>query len=276
MAILSFRINDLAWSLRTRDPVLLLATDSGLFEQDVQTGGSPVQVLVDAQNQDLGFYAVSVTRDVNGLINVAVAGQGTAGVYLSSQGGGSATFRLTGLKNEDIRSLGVQVRGARSFLWAGTAAAGTEDPGKGCFRWELRGNDDPPDKWRPFNKGYTGGSARSLAFLEDLILVASHRKGVLQLDTSKVDAAWQEPAADCGLPPRDLGRFQPVEAVAVDPNGQLIMAGTALGVYRSMDKGKKYQSVSSLVFADKVTLPPTWLFCSDKHKVSVVREEEAG
>ena len=160
----AFEINDMAWVMRDDVPVLLLATAAGLYELALRPDGSPVQVLVDTHNQDLGFYAVAASRDVRGQVSVAVAAEATGGVYLSSEGGRPDTFRQIGLRGEDIRILTVQYDGPRSFLWAGAAAAGG-DAGHGCFRWELRGSEDPPEGWRALSPGWSGGSCRGLAFL---------------------------------------------------------------------------------------------------------------
>ena len=264
--------------LRGGEPILLMATSAGLYELAVQPEGSPVQVLVDRTNQTLGFYAVVAGTDVRGGVNVAVAAQNTAGVYLSSTGGATNTFRQIGLRGEDIRELAIKQDGPRSFLWAGAASSGGDDPGKGCFTWELRGAEDPPEGWQGFGKNWTGGTCRSIAFVGTKVLVASHRAGVLQLDLHARDAAWQVSDVGCGLPLRDPGRFLPVLALATDPKdpeAQRVMAGGAKGVFCSEDGGGTYTSSSSKEFSDKVTLPATWLFVSGEHDISVVGEDEA-
>jgi hypothetical protein len=160
-------------------------------------------------------------------------------------------------------------------LWAGAAAPGGDDPGKGCFNWELRGTEDPPEGWRTFGKGWTGGSCRALAFQGTRVLAGTHRAGVLRLTAGMRDAAWQALEVTCGLPLRDPGRFHPVNTVAVDPAGRQVMAGGAAGVFRSQDGGVTYASCSLKVFVEAVTLPPTWLFVSGEHEILVVSEDEA-
>jgi hypothetical protein len=54
-----------------------------------------------------------------------------------------------------------------------------------------------------------------------------------------------------------------------------VMAGTEEGVFRSQEGSEQYESASAVEFADKVTLPPTWLFCSGAHEIEVVSEDEA-
>ncbi len=269
-----FEINDVAWVLRDETPVLLLATESGLYELVLSPGGSPVQVLVAQDDPDLGFYAIAASRDLRGELNVSVAARGTRGVYLSSEGGAARTFRHIGLNGEDIRTLAVQHDGPRSFLWAGVAAAGGAD-GRGCFRWELRGSENPPEGWQSFSRGWQGGSCRALAFMGTLVVAGTHHAGVQWVDAADREPAWTMPDVNCGLPLRDPGRFHPVDTVAVDAAETLIMAGGEAGVYISHNQGRDYTSCSTKVFSDKVTLPPTWLFCSGEHAITVETEDEA-
>jgi hypothetical protein len=72
-----------------------------------------------------------------------------------------------------------------------------------------------------------------------------------------------------------VDRFHRVSAVAVDPDGRLLLAGGPEGIYCSKDGGAHYESCSSKEFVDAVTLPETWLFCSGEHEVILVSEDEA-
>jgi hypothetical protein len=271
-----FRVQDLAWVQRASVPVLLLATDAGLYELSMQPGSSPVQVLVDPGDQRRGFYAVTAATDVRGGISVAVAAQANGGVYLSSDGGRPNSFRRIGLQGEDIRELAVQYSGPRAFLWAGAYTSGGDDPGHGAFRWELRGSEDPPEGWRAFNTGWNGGSCRSLAFLGSRVMAGTHRAGVVSLDPAAQAPAWQASDVRCGLPLRDQGRFFPVSVVATHAEDGVVFAGGSEGVYRSTNNGTSYAPSSSEESIEKVTLPPTWLFVSGEHDIIVVDEDEAG
>ncbi len=272
---ISFEVEDIAWTEREDTPLLFLATDEGLYELLLQPESTPVPVLVDPQQQDLGFYAVTASKDGSGEINTAVAAQETGGVYLSSKGGRSNTFRHIGLRGNDIRTLEIQYDGPRSYLWAGAAAAGGDDPGSGCFQWELLGQEDPPGGWQSYDDGWEGGSCLSIAFLENYVLGASYRSGVLRLDTAQSSPSWQIPDVQGGLPLRDPGRFQPVETVAARNESGLIMAAGSEGIFCSEDGGTTYRSISNRESTDKVTLPDTWLFCSGEHQITVVTEDEA-
>jgi uncharacterized phage protein gp47/JayE len=157
-----FVVNDIAWSMEDKDkaPTLLLASDVGLYMIGLEADATFFQILVTPQ-QTRGFYAVAVAVDTAGARNVAVAAQAGGGVWLSSLGGATETFRDTKkLAGEDIRVLAIQpdVTGTRAFLWAGAAAAGSDDPGKGAWRWELRGSQDPAEGWVPFGRGWNAGS----------------------------------------------------------------------------------------------------------------------
>ncbi|HEU5380819.1 MAG TPA: baseplate J/gp47 family protein [Ktedonobacteraceae bacterium] len=269
-----FQIQGMAWTLRAGEPVLLMASSVGLYELSMQPGSSPVQVLVDPARQTLGFYSVVTSTDASGGVNVAVAAQDTRGVYLSSTGGATGTFRYTGLRGEDVRQLVVQQDGPRSFLWAGSAVAGGTDPGKGCATWELRGSQDPPEGWQRFGKNWTGGTCHAITFVGKKVLASSHRSGVLQVDLHARDASWQASDVGCGLPLRDPGRFHPVLTMAANPEARLVLAGGIRGVFRSDDEGQTYTASSKRVFSDKVMLPATWLFVSGEHDIAVVSEDE--
>ncbi len=271
-----FLINDVSWTMRNSMPLLMLATDKGLYELSLQEGASPVMLEVDPQKRELGFYAVTASIGIRGTFYVAVAARNLGGVFLSSQGGRKETFTNIGLQKEDVRVLRIQQDGVRTYLWAGITVAGNE-PGKGGFRWELQGSD-PPASGTKFQKNWDGGSCHGLAFKGPYAFAATHDKGVLWLDTTKGEgASWHVPPdLNVGLPVRDAERvFQPVGEVAAHPEGAYVMAGGINGIYRSGDNGTSYESVSENVFTDKVTLPSTWLLCSGEHRIEVVSEDEA-
>jgi hypothetical protein len=277
---LDFGVEKIAWALRENEPLLLMATDTGLYELNISPGSGPVQVLVDEADLDKGFYAVAAARNSQGQLHVLVAAQGTQGVFLSNQAGQPNTFRHVGLQGTDVRVLAVQHIGPRSFFWAGAAAYGEDDDGTGCFRWEFTGSEDPPERWRHFSSGWSAGSCMDIAFLdipgEPTALAATYRGGVLRLvGTLSDNAQWQGSDVRNGLPLRDLRRFRPVESIAVGPEARRALAAGSEGVFRSDDRGLNYQQSSAREFIDRVTLPPTWLFCSGEHDLMVVSEDEA-
>jgi hypothetical protein len=268
----TFAIDDLAWLTHKDVPTMLLATDAGLYELAAQAGSVPLQIIVDQQNQQRGFHAVAVT-DVRGGVSVAVAARDSGGIFLSEEEGRSESFREIGLKDEDVRILEVQKVGPRRFLWAGVTTPGFE-AGKGCFRFELTSADVG---WAPFNNRWQGGSCLRLAFLGDKVFAATHHAGVLWADYSRgaSNAAWQAPEVKCGLPMRDLERFQRVNVTAVNPAGEWLLAAGPDGVFRSRDAGVNYECCSNREFVDQVTLPETALFCSGEHEIIIVNEDEA-
>jgi hypothetical protein len=276
-----FVVNDVAWSMQDEAPTLLLASDAGLHAIGLDADATFFQILVIPQQPTRGFYAVAAA-DAAGARNVAVAarlGTGSGGgVWLSSAGGASNTFRDTKtLANEDIRVLAIQpdVTGTRAFLWAGAAAAGN-DPGKGAWRWELRGTQDPAEGWVPFVRDWEAGSCWGLAFHEGMVYAATHHGGVARLNARRADSAWKSPnAATSGLPLRDPTArfpFEELETIAAGPSG-LVLAGGAPGVFASTD-GERWSSRSETEFTEKVELPSTWLFVSGTHEISV--ESEGG
>jgi len=273
-ASLPFEIRDLAWISRESVPVLLMATDVGLYELSIEAKDAPpvpVQILVDDAQQDLGFYAVKVIKDIRGAVSVAVVAQETKGVYFSSVGGKPGSFQNIGLAGEDVRVLAVQYDGPRTFLWAGLAAA-RNVPDKGCCSSEITYGADSNTTWQTHNKNWQGGSCRDIAFQGSTILAATYSAGVLSLDSTKKGAKWFVPDISCNLPLRDKGRLHTVETVAAGPKSDVIMAGGAEGIYRSSDAAHNYESCSNTEFTDTVTLPPMWLFCSGVHQIRVERD----
>jgi hypothetical protein len=263
-------VRDMGWIERGNEPVLLLCNDKGLFELGMRPDSTPVEVLVDPERQGLPLYAIATTVDFRGQVSVAVAAQDEGGVFLSSDGGRPGSFRSIGLDGRDIRVLAVQVDGPRLFLWACETVTEVNAKGRGCHRWELRGSEDPPDGWQGAGDGWDGGSVLSLAFQGTAVLAASHHAGVLRLPA--FGGAWVAPNVNCGLPLQAVGRFSPVEAVGVGPDGRTIMAATPEGVYRSQDGGERYVQSSQTEFHDEVKLPGSWLFCSGEHTVTVEQE----
>src|SRR5690606_6328321 len=121
VAELELVVSDLAWIDRDdQTAALLLATDSGLYEQSLMSGAVPLQILVDEAHPDRGFYAVRSFVSERGVVGVAVAAQARHGVYLSQEGGRSRTFRNIGLTGVDTRTLAVQYDGPATVLWAGS------------------------------------------------------------------------------------------------------------------------------------------------------------
>ncbi|HEX7151031.1 MAG TPA: baseplate J/gp47 family protein [Thermoanaerobaculia bacterium] len=267
---IALSIDDLEWTRRDGVPLLLLATSKGLYELSMAPGSVPLQVLVEPANQDLGFYAVAATTSPSGAVSVAAAARGMGGVYLSSLGARPGTFRAIGLKGEDIRVLQMQPEGPNALLWAGVAAPG--EIGKGCFRFRIWDSPDARSEWEPLARGWDGGSCLALSFIGTKVLAATHRAGVLWLDSARSDSRWNASEVSSGLPVQELTRFEPVSGLAAAPDGQPILAGGPRGIYRASDPEGKYTRVSSPEFTDKVTLPETWLFTSGVHDLDVVVE----
>jgi hypothetical protein len=269
---LAFAVNDLAWLDRDEVSVLLMATDKGLYELAMELEASPLQLTVDKDNAARGFYAVVSFVDGRGGRNVAVAARQSGGIFLSRNGGRTESFAAIQPAGEDIRVLAVQRLGLSTFLWAGVTTAGNEQ-GKGCMRWELPSQPqsiDSPEGWRNVFLKWQGGSCRAIAFDGLTVYAGTHCAGVAKIDSAKPDAGWETSNIQCGLPMRGSDKlFAPVQAVAA-ANSALLMTGGGAGVFRSGDAGDTYQRASSREFAEKVALPPTWLFCSGAHEVVVV------
>jgi hypothetical protein len=272
----TFEIEDATWIDRGDDPFLLLATDAGLYELPWVGERVPSQVIVVAEEQARAFYRVVASIDASGETTVAVASQEFGGIFLSADGGKQGTFRPIGLTNEDVRTLAVQQLGPRSYLWAGdVAGAGDDDPGKGVWRWELRGDENPPAGWEPYRANWHAGACWSLTFDGERVFAATHRGGVLRLESGLAAPEWQELDLEAGLPAREQ-RFLFAELNDVATAGGLVLAVGNEGVYRSDDGGVNYDTACRKEFAEAVTLPETWLFASGEHELSIVSEDETG
>jgi hypothetical protein len=276
VALTGFLIEDMAWTNREGFPLLLLATEVGLYELSLRPDRKPVpqQLLVHPEDPSLGFYAVAVADLDIGEKVVVAAARGTGGVYLSSEGGRSQTYRLTGLTGEDVRVLAVEYAAGSVYFWAGAVAFG-DDPGKGCFRLQVIDPRNTPEGWRPFGAGWSGGGVKSIALMGTTVFAATVSAGVLWLSSTDKDPVWKLPGfVRCGLPQKSQGRLLTVEDIAVDPGNRLIFAVGAQGVYSSQDRGLSYEKRSRHEF-ETVTLPPTWLFSSLEPQITVVSEDEA-
>jgi hypothetical protein len=266
----AFAIDDVSWLFHKEIATLLLATDVGLYELALQPGGVPLQILVDPKDHNRGFFAVAVS-DVRGDIHVSVAARAAGGIFLSTQEGRANTFLSVGLEGEDVRVLEVQKDGPRRFLWAGVTTPGFE-AGRGCFRFELT---SPDEGWILFRNNWNGGSCLGMAFLTDKTLAATHHAGVLWIDSTRnaAEANWNAPEVKCGLPMRDLEKFQRISSIAVDPAAQWLLAAGPEGICRSRNGGTNYEPASTREFVDQVTLPENWLFCSGEHEIVIVNED---
>jgi hypothetical protein len=253
---------------------LFLATELGLYLVEAQAGAVPRQVIVDETDKGLGFIAVAVSTGAWGGTSVAVSARGEKGVFLSSESGNPKTFHHIGLEGQLVPVLAVQRRDLDQYLWAGFGAPGNQ-AGIGCARWRLTGSAENAEGWRQYSKEWKGGSCRSLAFQRSSIFAATSRLGVLKIDVDVQDPTWQIPDVNCGLPLRTVGQLELIDTVVTGPQGKYVMAACVQGVYRSENQGVKYEFCSGDEFADEVTLPRTWLFCSDEHEIEVVSEDEA-
>jgi hypothetical protein len=270
--VIDYHIDDMAWIDRDGLPSLLWATDNGLYEHTLAEGAVPQKILVSPDEQDLGFYAVTVSISGVSGTYVAVAAR-QRGVFLSAQEGKAGSFSNIGLEKELVPVLAVQQSGPHRYLWAGLGAPGT-DKGKGAARWLL--TEDNPEGWVSYRDGWEAGGCRSLAFIGSKVHAASLRLGVLALDTGEKQPRWRASDINCGLPAAEVGRLQPVEVVASNAAGAWLLAAPLnRGVYRSSDGGASFIPCSSRKFTEEVTVPDNWILCSGQHDIKVEREGES-
>lgn len=265
-----FKVNDIAWIDQDGTPYLMLATEKGIYGLGLEDNTIPKPVLVDPKLPEFGFRAITASASSGGRTFVAVAGYENKGVYLSFDGGRSNSFQNIGLSGELIEVLTVQHSGPHRYIWAGIAAPGS-DQGKGCFRWTLSESVVNPEGWKAYAKNWHAGGCRSLAFKGTTVLAASYRLGVLRLGADLMNPSWETlNASECGLPLRDVGKLETIDAVASDKNTETVMAGSISGIYRSSDNGVHYAKCSHKEFSDEVRIPSDWLFYSGEHEIEII------
>jgi baseplate J-like protein len=267
----SFHVEDCTLGAVAGRAAAFFATDNGLFRLDLIPGAVPESILVEAAAPAKPFYAVEVVSDTGDELQVAVAAQELGGVFLSFQGGRPGTYQKLGLQGVDVRLLRTQRTPGRRFLLTGAFATGDE-PGAGVSRIELYPTQAAPGGFRTAGTSWVGGSCRDLAPVGDRVFAATAKAAVSIGDTSREDAPWRPSAVDCGLPLREVGRFQPLLAVAAA--GKLLLAGCIGGVYASSD-GRNWEHASPREFSERISLPRTWLFAPGEHQLTV-RYEDVG
>jgi hypothetical protein len=115
-AQLDKQVRSIAWIERDGEPVLLMASEAGLFQLAVAPGTGPA--LIELSEKITGVPPLAVVSGVNadGQTCVAVALSGRTGVWLSRDGGRMNTFRAIELDQVDVRTLQVQAEGSRLRL----------------------------------------------------------------------------------------------------------------------------------------------------------------
>jgi hypothetical protein len=307
-----FKVEDMAWALRANNIFLLLATDKGLYEVKVAGGHVqathaglfvPIGVIPDNPNHPL--YAVNVIEAQNGSFKVIVAAKSSAGIYLSydsslstvvdeATGFSQPGFQRLGLVGTDIRHLAVQYFAEHTFLWA--AAMAQADEGKGCYCWQFDAEEIIPQTSSDWvSSSWTGGSCLALAFLERQVFAATAWGGMLTLtadpDNPESVLRWQRiereqlPRLHTPLEneQRDRQFFMALKTVASNADcisfGErpLLMTGGDQGLYRSQDRGQKFDNVAPLEFnrpQDIITLPQNWLFVAGDFEITTRNQAE--
>ncbi|WP_431267346.1 hypothetical protein [Dankookia sp. P2] len=180
--------------------------------------------------------------------------------------------------DKDIRVLAFQRDGDRTYLWAGFAAVGGA-AGDGLMRIEARVDGIDAGGWKPFGKGWQGGSCKGIDFAEGTVVAGTNSMGVLTLDLGLAEAeqAWRAPPLTCGLPinaeRKALSPITRVAAQAGRDGGVGILAGSAQGVFYSQD-AQAYVPTGMTTYAEQVPLPAHWLYCVGTHAITVAREQQ--
>lgn len=264
-----FIVNDVTWIERNGRPSLLIASEKGVFEQTAWSDAEWKPVVVDSDNLSLPARSIAVATSQTGTNYIVVATPPDTGVYLAV--GPDTTFKNIGLKGKIVSVLKIQSLKIQRYLWAGLAAVG-DDPGKGCYRWQLQISGDSAEGWKPINTNWSAGGCTSLTFINKQVYAGSKRLGVMTLQTKGDALSWLPSDVNSQLPMVQLNEFKEVNTVMAAPlehSDSIILAGGPSGIFKRSFNDSRYLHCSQAQFNDRVTLPATWLFCSADHEVIV-------
>lgn len=301
-------IQAMAWMVRGNRPILLLATDVGLLEVNLDFGpdGSLLdvdffQVPVLADQPAYPAYALAVVRSRRGSHLVTTALKGRRGVYIASGdslGSGTSFVPLPISEvdlylGEDIRHLNVQYLGDRIYLWAAVMAL--NDNGQGCYRWQFDQSGRVIDAGRWVSQNWFGGSCLAVAFDRNYVYGATAWGGLLRASVDERQPDWL-PAWD-RFPIPDLPhRTTQIEGtsrkealieplIAIDARLGVVMVASQGqgGIFRRLNpelnfKNEQYENVSRDTLSnlkDAVTLPPDWLLISGTHRITATRDDSS-
>lgn len=285
-------VHDVACLARDGWAVLLLATADGLREITLGGERNWRRLTLGPGSGDTPVWAVTTARNPAGSAarySVMAALDG-AGLFLSARDGLSGTFRAIGPGGHEgrlFRVLETQTYAGHARIWAGIRTPGNGNENPGCFEYRITGKDEDPPV-TPHFTGWNGESCRGLAFMDDLVLAATHESGVHAMRLSDAAPMWTPADVRCGLPRRNMDQLQPIGAIAA--RSGLAMAapdrrddGEGGGVYAS-DDGTRFVSRGHALHRGRITLPPGWLFCAaeEGHRIEIQpaapeqSEEEGG
>ncbi|MCB9646146.1 MAG: baseplate J/gp47 family protein [Deltaproteobacteria bacterium] len=301
-------IRDIEWIERGGHPVLLVATDRGLWARTwgMEAGQQPVAIAgevnrpcesVSAVRMPQGPTVVAVALRLQGnqpttdvlvaTLNPEAADDAVAHPQATSEalGGAFASLGASGARN--FRVVRLQPVYSRVFAFIGLAVPGNrQDPG--VFRLELvqgqGGVFVPNGGWaEPATEYGGGGSCYDIAFGANEVWVATGRRGLMRAaHPSRTPPAWDVFDAQAGLPARPGSGLAEVHAVAAQPAaagnpwspGQaVVIAGGELGLVRGRGPLPAFESRCERR-VETVSLPPSGLFCSGAHELRVETSNE--
>lgn len=274
------QVHDLDFLSREGRPTLLLACADGLRELTPDAERNWRRIPVDPGHEGKPAWAVATAPNPPGSASrftVIVALEGR-GLYHSARDGLAASYRAIGPRGQEgrmFRTLKTHVHAGRARVWAGIRLPGGAEDAPGCFEYPVTGEDAEPAVI-PHFEGWNGESCRDIAFMDSLVLAATHGTGVHILDLSQADMRWRPASVECGLPQRNIGQLQPIAAIAARA-GRAMAAPERLGEARgggiyASDDGRRWELVTDPRSRGRITLPPDWLFCSAEagHRIEIL------
>ncbi|MBK8978605.1 MAG: baseplate J/gp47 family protein [Planctomycetes bacterium] len=293
------RVYDLAWTEDESQPMLLLATQLGLYRTPLRAGGigaSSIDPVLGAPQTRI--YSVAVSATPSARFAVAI-GTRNEKVHLSRRNAAGDSFDTLDSDQLDVRLLRFQELDGHTHLWAGLAVAGRQSTtGDGAARWALGIGGGAPGNREVLSTGWSGqpfGSCTGLAFVgvgRRTALASTSGGRVVALDTKAATPRWAPVPEDVGIgyvqegehagQKPELCGLAAQPRTGAEPADRVLVAGDA-GLYRADLRSASAAPPAGgpdARFArlgerrDIVTIPPTWLFRSGPHDIRVHREGE--
>jgi hypothetical protein len=290
-------VHDVAWTEDEATPMLLLATQVGLF-RNVLRGDHAVEPVLGAPQSRLYAVAVSATESAR---RVVAVGTRKEGVHFSPSNAADGSFKALDAPECDVRELAFQELDGHTWLWAGLSVPGKDSAsGLGALRWSLGVTGREPGPHESLSKGWTGrewGSCSGLAFVgpEQRFALATTSAGqVAELDCRADGPRWVLAKEDVGIGYIQEGELAGQRAELVGLAAQRrgagagagavdrVLVASEAGLYRADlvrpsegAEGDATRFVRLGVRRDVVTIPATWTFRGGAHAIVVEREGEA-
>lgn len=265
----NFKVSDLSWVTECNCTNLYISSYNGVFKLNIEKG--LIEEVLISKNASSGFYEIHTYPEKGETEYIVLISRLSNGVYVSNCDDNFKSFKEVGFVGKDIRTLTIEECDSRAFLWFGQSAV-AETEGTGCFKIELSRVMSAKQIYR-FDRGWIGGSCRSLSIYDGFIWAATHRSGLLRLDLNNLDNSWEHSLIDSNLPKRDTERiFTPINSINSNKNNSVLMVATENGLYRS--NNNSFYRCSEKVKYKHVSAPINYIFKTSNHDIRICESHD--